>query len=322
MIKESSNAWTRNKLRGVDKHPNWKQIQMGGGLIEKDGYTFLYDESSDTILCLTRKPKTALCFRISFDLDSKSISIDLSYNKFCPQNKDMEKSHGTLIMLSAAIELIFRRKDLMLYSSILLTDNSTVDCISHIDDKSYEINLMDMNLLCCGCTWHSTIIPMFLQYENDEKQYLKSRENILTCSWAEMINNMPLEAQTIINETIVFENEDSYTLPAHVILSKITYARIHCVLFNWFMSEFLKALGAESVYGKPWIIPMHEGKIVVCESDPLTKACWNPGKKWIVPQSFFEFVTLDRYASMKKSLQTPDTSSKPTVGLIKNNVVY
>lgn len=318
--RESINVWTRNKMKSVDALADWKPYHVGGGTIEKQGYVFLYDETSETIICLTRRPKTSLCFRIVFDKDEKSISVDLSYSKYCPQNKDLEKSHGTLVMLSAAVDLIFRRSDINLYTSIVLTDNSSIECKSFINNKDYEIRLMDMNLVCEGCSWYSTIIPMFLRKEGDEEIYIRSRENIFSTSWETFLTNLPSEVREEIEYHIQFESETSRQLPAPIILNKIKKNRNHCLFFHLYLSEFLTALRAYSIFGKEWVVPLQDGKVVVCLDDPLTKSCWNPEKKWIFPETLLKYVDIKTYTDIKSSLQTPIPSSDGPI--IVKNIIY
>ena len=94
--RETPNVWLQKKLRGNETYPKWKILQYGGSYkIEKEGYTFVYDEEGDTILCVARKPYKGLCFKITFDNDSGTIGVDISYSQGCADNKNLPKSSGT-----------------------------------------------------------------------------------------------------------------------------------------------------------------------------------------------------------------------------------
>lgn len=316
--KQSGVVWAHNKLRG-GKYPKWKVMHTGGkqGTVTTSGYTFVYDDTGDTILCVAKK---GICFKISFDEESRTIGVDISYSAGCSINKPLPKSHGTLIMLQAILELVLTRSNISIYKCIVITDNSSIECASHYDGKPYEIKLMDMYYVSTGCTWYSSLAPMFMYKESDEKTYIVHKSQILSSmSWTDFVNKLPSTVQDVINSEIAFENPETENEPAHVILNKIRQNRYHCIFFKLYMGDFLRAFGVDSMYGKEWCIPLQNGKIVY-SNDELLTSCKHAEKGCIIPPQFMKELPYDAYMRVKKDIQIADVPK--TYTLEKNLVHY
>lgn len=304
--KESKNVWVKNKINHIDKYPRWKHIQTGGEKkqIEKNGYIFVYDDNGDTILCTPRNPYKGTCFKIEFDERSGTIGVDISYNEDCTYNKELPRSHGTHIMLGVILQLIFDHESIHKYKTIMITDNSSVDCISFLDNSTHKLRLMDVYYVSTGCTWYSSLAPMFLQMQIDEEKFMKGREKILSSfSWNEFVNELSKEVQDVINYVIQFDKKETRNMPAHEVLNKIREERYHCALFHQYIDEFLRAFDAESLRSKIWCIPIRNGCVIASKEDILTCSCKHPKSGWIVPDSAIEYVSLNEYQTIKKSIQ-------------------
>ncbi len=304
--KESGNVWVRNKIHGINEFPRWKRMQ-GGTTVESDGYVFLYNDSAErgnTYLCVSKSHQNALCFKITFDDIIREISVDVSYSTGCFINKQMPKSTSTFAMFEASLKLIFSRKNVKIFNCIKLTDNSIINCESLFDKLFYEIQLMNLNFICTGYTWYSSLIPMFLVHKQDESDYYKDKEKILnnSLSWNMFLDKLPADVKTVINTHIEFEDERSRKLPAHVILNKIRKAKVHCILFTKYMSDFFDAFEIHSMYGKDWCIPLRNGRVVACKTDP-SGLCCHPEKGWVLNDSLIEWTDQEDYNLMKDNLQ-------------------
>lgn len=303
---QSPIVWFHNIKYGSSKYPKWKrlQTQTGGARIEKSGYMFVYDDTGDTILCVTKKPHNGMCFRIDFDKDLGRIGIDISYYAGCSHTKPLPKSSGTLVMLQVILELIVSKRHIERYKYIQLTDNSSVECTSYKNGKKEDIPLMDMYFVSTGCTWYSSIAPMFLINESDEIEYIKYKSHILnSLSWNDLLEKFPHDVRNAFNEVIQFENSDTAKEPAYTILNKIRERRDHCALFKYYMEDILYAFGVKSMAGKSWCIPLKDGKIVSCDDDELTMVCKHPEKGWILSSTYITNVSLDEFMHIKKSIQ-------------------
>ena len=291
-------------------------------LVESNGYVFLYNDAAEqgkTYLCVSESQQNALCFRIVFDDETREISIDVSYSSGCSTNKLLPKSTGTLAMLGAILKLIFTRDNISIFTSIKLTDNSTVDCVSFIDGSRHEIQLMNMNFICTGCTWYASLIPMFLAHKQDEIEYYADKEKILNESftWDDFVNKLPMHVKSIVNAHIQFNDESTRTHPAYTILNKIRKDtdRYHCIFFTKYMSDFLRAFDVNSMHGKKWCIPLRNGRIIACATDP-TGSCKHPEKGWLVNDALIEWVNQEEYTTLKDNVQvktpriTHDANSK------------
>lgn len=62
---------------------------------------------------------------------------------------------------------------------------------------------------------------------------------------------------------------------------------MHLPIGNLFIVE-AEALCADSIFGKEWVVPLQDGKVIICPDDSLTKSCWNPEKKWIFPETLLD----------------------------------
>jgi hypothetical protein len=306
--KESVNVWVRNKLNRIDAFANWKILQTGGASVESNGFVFLYNDAAEqgkTYLCVSESQQNALCFRIVFDDVVREISVDVSYSSSCSTNKLLPKSAGTLAMLGAIFKLIFTRENIHVFTLIKLTDNSSVDCVSFIDGTRHEIQLMNMNFICTGCTWYTSLIPMFLEHVQDEIKYYADKVKILneSFSWDDFVIKLPTNIKNIINTHIQFNDESTRTQPAYTILNKIRKDknRYHCIFFTKYMSDFLRAFDVNSMHGKKWCIPLRNGRIVACKSDP-TGSCKHPEKGWLV-NDLIDWVDQSEYDAVKDNVQ-------------------
>lgn len=54
--------------------------------------------------------------------------------------------------------------------------------------------------------------------------------------------------------------------------------------------------------GKKWYIPLRNGRIIGCKSDP-SGTCSHPEKGWIVHNSLIDWVDQDEYTSIKEEIQ-------------------
>ena len=181
---------------------------------------------------------------------------------------------------------------------------------------------MDTYFLCTGCTWYSTLAPMFLARQRDEHRFLKNRASILSSfSWEDFLNKLPIEIKDEINTIIRFNDESRRELPAHEILNKIRTGKVHCIIFDTYMTEFLQAYGVESMNNKEWRIPLRNGKVVACNEDPVLSVCKNPSHDWIIPDSLMEWVSDAEYDTYKKSIQQQD-STYAMQYIVEKNITY
>lgn len=307
--KVSSDIWALNMVKGINKKPKWKIIQKGGGSISVGDYTFLYDEDSNVILSVA-KPG-GICFKISFDLTTKSIGIDIGYFPKCSVTKPLEKGTGTLAMSHAIFELILSNKEIKQYEKIVITDNSSIDCISFIDNKSYKTRLMDMYYVCTGCTWYSSLVPIFLHNELDDELFETERQNIVgeyAFSFNEFIDNLTLSEKEIkflkkiSDEFITFDKSNPGS--ASTILNEIRKNRKYCIIFQLFIDNFLSAFYSRSLYGKEWIVALDDGFIVAPEDNKCMKE-----SGYLIPKEKLKFISNEDYNSLKKSLYI----SKPKI---------
>jgi hypothetical protein len=316
--KLSAEVWQHNKIHKSGKYPKWRILHRGGGKITSNGYTFLYDETEDSIICVANKPYKGLCFKITFDEESGIVGIDISYNQGCLFNKQLPKSSGTLIMLQAILELVLTNKNIARYNAIVITDNSSISCRSHYDGKDYTIKLMDMYFVSTGCTWYSSLAPMFLLKQYDEKQYLIYKSRILSdLKWSDFLNKLPEHTKDVLTTEIEFDDPATMDLPAYVILNKIRKGQYHCIFFKLFLHDFMQAFDVESMYGKEWCIPLQNGHIISCEEDTVSVSCKHPEKGWLIPSNFIKKVSREQYTSIKQKVQIPDVPKEYV--LQKNN---
>ncbi len=295
-VKSATTAlWVRNLQNGRNEKPMWSILQNARGTIDSDGYIFMYSEDKETLICVARKPYKALCFKVEFDPVSKLISVDISYNKGCAQNRDLPRGEGTLAMLKAILRIIIGRSDINNYNAVIITDNSLIEL-----SYNQKIRLMDMTFVSTGCTWYSTLVPMFLKYKDDEIWYLSDREKILRGpSWNEFIARIPTtKTQEIFNTAIQFDNDTKRQLPAHQILDLIRKRRDNLGLFTY-IDDILLSFNVSTMRGKEWIIPLQNGKIVYSDDLDLCK----PSDGWIIPDEYMINISGKQYDVIKQTLQ-------------------
>lgn len=302
--KETSNIIVRNRIKGISSKPQWQVVQSGGALIESHGYTFLYEKNNSIYTCVANKPYTGLCFKIEFNKDDKTILLDIGYSPGCSINKELPKSFGTLAMLHAILKIIFTHKDIKRYNSIQLSDTSAIICTSFMDEREYMIELANMYFISTGCTWYSTLSPMFLLSKSDEQTYYKDRSTILNpeYTWNTFLSKLPASVSEMLRSNIQFENPKRGEEPAHSILNKIRDVKHHCIIFKLFMEDFLKTFKVSNMKGKVWCIPLRNGRIVGCKE---LNECMRAEKGWILAE-YIDWVSIEDYTSIKNSIQDDD----------------
>ena len=302
--KETTNIIVRNRIKGIYSKPYWQVIQSGGAIVESQGYTFLYEKNNSIYTCVANKPYTGLCFKIEFNKEDKTIILDIGYSPGCSVNKELPKSSGTLAMLTAILKIVFTHRDIKHYNSIQLSDTSAIPCTSFIDNREYMIELSNMYFLSTGCTWYSTLSPMFLLSKSDEKTYLTDKTLILNPSytWNTLLSELPLTTSDTLKSIIQFENPDRANEPAHHIVNSIRDAKHHCIIFKMFMDDLLKTFKVSSMKGKVWCIPLQNGRIIGCKE---VDACIDAKKVWILSE-LIDWVSIGEYNALKNKIQTDD----------------
>jgi hypothetical protein len=238
-----------------------KNKTFGGGIIKVNGYKFLYSDNGDTIMCISKK---ALCFKIDFSLVDKSINIDISYSSDCSINKTLPHSEGTLSMMKAIFYLILSRHDINNYLSINLTDNSNFTCYNHHFNAPQEmkVSLVNTRFIATGCTWYSSLLPMFLFNSSVERKYIIDQNIIKTTTWGDLISRLPNQTIKFLNKIIIVRNNN---VLAHRVFETIRKKRDICTFFHLFLDDIMLNLGTiSSLEGKEWCIPLINGKIVFC----------------------------------------------------------
>lgn len=315
---------SKNLINNIDKRPVWRRIQQGGGKTESvaiGDYVFLYDiENKSSIISFSEKE--GICFHITFDIPTKEIGIDISFYSSCSKTKPLEKGSVVLIILQAILKIIFSRKEINKYNKILITDNSSIECKSYIDGSFVEIRLMDMYYVCTGCTWYSSLAPIFIRDEDDDIKFEKERQMIVgdsALSFNEFLEKLPEEPKKHLEEIL-----KEYTLSIDVskpgtasfILNEIRKARKHCVIFKMYLSDFLRAFKTESLFGKPWIIALENGKVLAPEINTCMKE-----SGYIFPKEMLKIIPNDSYNLVKKSLQKPKIT-RPYFSRQINKIVF
>ena len=307
LLKMTTDARIRSLLKNGDRREGddvWKQIQYGGAEIIRNGYVFKYDEMDDTIISYSKK-KHQPCFKISFSPEEKRILIDISYYSDCAHNKDLPASSGTLLMLKLIFEIILKHHTINNYTSISITDNSKVKQMTKDGKKFYYINLANMYYVSTGCTWYSSLAPMFLKNEIDYLEFIDDRKKIVgseSLSWNSLLANIPEnprgELKKLINITGIDKNEPE---SASKILNKIREAKTHSHIFYYFNNFFIKSFHVTSLTGKEWYIPIINGKII---APNIENSCKNK-KGWVVPDEYIKYISANQYNTLRKSLQNP-----------------
>ncbi len=258
------------------------------------------------ILCLSKDNKS-VCFKIDFDVIAQSIGISIGYFPSCSVNKDLPESSGTLIMMKAILSLIFQHPDIHKFTNIEINDTSHILVSSFEDGKKYKTRLMDMYFLSTGCTWYASLLHMFLKYVNDDDNYTIWRTNILSSKWTDFLNSMTSDKMPITVEErktyFDFKKQPNDSL-THEVLNSIRKERTHSILFYKYMDHMLVWLGVLSLYSKPWIIPIRNGK-VLCPTDGSIPLCENE-KGWGIPASLMEYISPTEYNRIKSGLQVSE----------------
>jgi hypothetical protein len=296
-------------FKGVEKNKNniWKTIHIGGSRksIEVSSYIFKYDETNDTIIGISKK--TSPCFFIGFSKEFKEIDINISFFSDCCHNEGilLPDKDGIQIMLTAVMKLIFMRKDIEIYTKIKITDNSGKNVSS--DNKKSIVNLADMYYICTGCTWYSSLIPMFLQKESEYNNFINYRTNIIgeySLTWNELLDNVSEVCASDLENIRKIYNENNVDSPgsASHILNIIRINRKYSYIFYNFIEELLNGFMVSPLSKSDWIIPLDNGKIVVCDDDPIQISCKNKGK-WLVPDNFLKKISLNEWEQIRTNLQ-------------------
>jgi predicted nucleotidyltransferase len=166
---------------------------------------------------------------------------------------------------------------------------------------------MDMYYVCTGCTWYSSLVPIFLHNEGEDELYEEERENIVgeySLSFDEFLENLKLSKKEfefikkISEEYISFDTSDVGS--ASKILNEIRKNRKHCILFHLFLDNFLSAFHSRSLYGKEWIVALDDGFIVAPESNKCLKTTSS-----LISKDKFKIISNEDYVSVKKSLYIP-----------------
>ncbi len=316
--KETSNIIVRNRIKGIYSTPQWQIIQSGGAVVESHGYTFLYNKNNSIYTCVANKPYTGLCFKIEFNKEDRIILLDIGYSPGCSINKELPKSSGTLVMLHAILNIIFTHRDINRYTSIQLSDTSTIPCKSFIDNRVYMTDLANMYFLSTGCTWYNTLSPMFLLHKSEEKTYLNDKLTILNTeySWKQLLQELPSDSSDTIKSMIQFENTNRENEPAYHILNTIKDAKQHCIIFKLFMDDLLKTFKVSSMKGKVWCIPLRKGRIIGCKE---INDCIHDEKGWLLSE-YIDWVPMNEYVSIKDKIQINDIPH--TIRVNKLNYIY
>jgi hypothetical protein len=291
----------------VDKQNIWKTLpQYGSGKeIVRANYLFKYNEDNDMIIALS-KHKGLPCFRVTFESYTKSIEINISYYSDCAHNQELPSGKGTQIMLGVVFELIAKNPNFPKYRRISITDNSSI--VQYTENKDeYYVKLADMYFICTGCTWYSSLAPMFLQNKKDERTFLEDRSHIIgptALSWQDFLKKLPNNISTYLKKLIHIESQ-SALIPgsASVVLRRMKELKKYSIIFYKFHDEFLRAFNIGSLFEKEWSIALFRGKILVPMTGP-TYECQNP-KGWLIPESFLQTISNTDYQIIKDKLQTP-----------------
>jgi hypothetical protein len=277
----------------------------GGGSISVAGYTFLYSETDiddiHEVLCISSSGR-GLCFKIIFDAEMKTVSIDIGYDQGCSANKILPISEGTQIMMQAIMQIIFEFPTIRNYERLTLSDESVKYIPSFEDPPSsplrYETRLMDMCFLSTGCTWYASLMPIFLTDVSDDSIYKSDIERIQSTTWTDFFSRLPDSVRAYMEEHVAGKLSIRPSDIASTILNQIRIAQTHSIVFHKFMNEFLDAMGVHSLRGKSWTLALRNGLIVM----PENYACANT-KRSLISRQLLEIVSDAEYASIKMGLQ-------------------
>lgn len=286
-----------------DREDIWKPIQYGGSIVKHEGFEFRYDNFDDTIIGYSKKKKQ--CFTIIFEEEVRNIVIDISFYKDCCHNKDI------LIILNAALLLIFKNKNLNMYKTIGITDNSGKSIKSYENDKLKMVDLPNMYFICTGCTWYSSLAPMFLKDRVRHRKYISDRKHIVgaySLSWNNLLDKLenPIKRQleNILDELNIKIGTIDKNLPdsASKILNIIRDDKTFSIIFYKYMDDLLKAFDVSSLYAREWAILIEDGRIIASRQEEIQNQCKNK-KGWIIPDEFIKYVSVEEYNNMRESVQ-------------------
>ena len=308
-------AHVRHLLQDNGGPVSWEILHI------QSGYVFLYDKNDahGFIICVSQRKPKGICFNIDFNIE-EGIYINISHYRSCSDNKDLPEEGGTLIMLKAILTIILSKPTINNYKNIFLTDNSTIQCKKN--DKNHSIQLMDMYFLCTGCTWYSSLAPMFIRNKIDEAQFLKDRKKIIGpmgLSWDNFLQRLPLEVLEelngigyigkIIRDKAINSNENS---SASRILNELRIytentiengiEHPYCYLFYRYKYDFLNAFNVSSLVGMDWGILIKNGRIILCNEHEIHNTCMNK-RGWLIPKFLIQNVTLDVYVDLLNEVQ-------------------
>lgn len=303
----ASDVWAANMVRGRNVPARWVPLPLalhqrggGGAVASADGYDFLYDEQDggDTWVCVSRPPRPAICFRVTFDREEAQIGLDVSYGQRCAKN--MTRGDGTVAMLRAIMAAVFARPDVAAYKCLVVTDNSSVE-VRDEAGQPVKLRLMDVCFVSTGCTWYGMLAPLFLRDGNEDVQLTKSRRAMASCTWVEFVDRLPPAVRADVEAYLVFDDPAAARQrPAALVLDSIR--RTHAFLFVH-VGHFLAAMGAQSLRSTEWVLPLVDGAVPVPAGDE--GLCRHPSTGWIVPADKLRVVLPGEYARIKSALQTP-----------------
>lgn len=288
-----------------NKNSIWKSLNHRGGRT-RDNYIFKYDEYDDTIIALSKNSRLP-CFKIVFDLQMKNLSIDISYYSDCAYNELLPSTIGTQVMLKVVFELITKNKHFNEYNRISISDNSSIKQ-SRSKNEEYYIILADMYFITSGCTWYSSLAPMFLQNRRDDLKFIEDRKKIIgenSISWDNLIQKVPPPVSDfLISNITIDKNISKMPGTAYRVLKKIRELKKYSIIFHEFHDVFLSAFNIDSLFEKEWSIALDNGKVLAPHGDTIIQQCKN-AKGWLIPDIFIKYVSNEDYESIKEGLQTP-----------------
>ena len=284
----------------------------GSQIVEQDGYQFMYADEGDSIFCLARDRRN-ICFKIDFDDDTVGIAI--GYFNNCSINKDLPPSTGTKAMLKAILQLVFEHPNIRNFRKIVINDNATVPMYG------VKIYLANMFMLCTGCTWYSTLAPMFPERLYHEEVVEHNRLNMFgpphteeipgplhvtyPLSFGDLIKLLPSKTSSALLEIIAdmrtsLESEKSKN--AADVLNVIRLQKKYSMLFHDHIDNLLRTFNVTSQVGMPWCIAMEDGKILAPENDEFH--CLDAS---LIPQALIKFLPNEEYAAKKAERQHVET---------------
>jgi hypothetical protein len=216
-------------------------------------------------------------------------------------------------MLQTILQYILQHPDILSYTKIRLDDNSHKEILSFEDGKVYKARLMDMYFVSTGCTWYSSLAPMFPTRVIDDEVYQKGRKNILSISWNTFFSRLvstddemwPMtlhERETYFKNLFAVKNMNERACD---ILNGIRMDRHYSILFYKFMDAMLIAMHTKSMFGRNWTIPLREGKILCPTGYHDVLSCQNK-RGWAIPPAYFTYVSVEEYNAVKLSIQVPE----------------